>query len=74
MDADFDTGPILAQGSRPVPSDTSIEGMRPTIVDLHRELLPLALDRVLAGDPGDEQTEGGATYAGTLDDGYLELV
>jgi methionyl-tRNA formyltransferase len=73
MDAQFDTGPILAQGSRPMPEDVTLEGLIPTVRALSQELLPKALRRVLDGDLGDPQTEEGATYAGPFGDDYAEL-
>jgi methionyl-tRNA formyltransferase len=73
MDADFDTGPILSQGSRPLPADTSLPGLLPTITALNEELLPRALDRLLRGDRGDPQTDDGATYAGPFGADYLEV-
>lgn len=73
MDEQFDTGPILAQGSRPMPADTSLEGMIPTLRELSGELFPRALRRVLAGDRGDPQSEDGATYAGPFGEDYVEL-
>jgi methionyl-tRNA formyltransferase len=73
MDATFDTGPILAQGSRPMPADTTLEGLIPTLRELNAELVPQALRRVLSGDRGDPQTEEGATYAGAFGDDYAEL-
>jgi methionyl-tRNA formyltransferase len=73
MDATFDTGPILAQGSRPMPADTTLEGLIPTLRELNVELLPKALQRLLSGDRGDPQTEDGATYAGAFGDDYAEL-
>lgn len=73
MDEHFDTGPILARGSRPMPEDTSMDGLRPTLEALAGELLPHALRRVLAGDCGDPQTEEGASYAGPFGEDYAEL-
>lgn len=73
MDAQFDTGPILAQGSRPMPEDVTLEGLIPTVRALSQELLPKALRRVLDGDRGDPQTEEGATYAGPFGEDYAEL-
>jgi methionyl-tRNA formyltransferase len=73
MDEDFDTGPILAQGSRPMPDTLTLEGMAPTLRDLSAELVPKALRRVLAGDRGDPQTDEGATYAGPFGEDYAEL-
>jgi methionyl-tRNA formyltransferase len=73
MDAQFDTGPILAQGSRPMPEDVTLEGLIPTVRALSEELLPKALRRVLEGDRGDPQTDEGATYAGPFGEDYAEL-
>jgi methionyl-tRNA formyltransferase len=73
MDERFDTGPILAQGSRPMPADTTLEGLLPTLRELNGELVPRALRRVLGGDRGDPQTEDGTTYAGPFGEDYAEL-
>jgi methionyl-tRNA formyltransferase len=73
MDDYFDTGPILAQGSRPMPEDTTFEGMIPTLRELAGELTPRALRRLLSGDRGDPQTDDGATYAGPFGEDYAEL-
>ena len=73
MDEQFDTGPILAQGSRPMPADVTLEGLIPTLRELAAELIPKALRRVLSGDRGDPQTEEGATYAGPFGEDYSEL-
>ncbi len=73
MDAEFDTGPVLAQGSRPMPADTSMEGLRPTLERLAGDLVPRALERVLAGDRGDPQTDEGASYAAPFGEDYAAL-
>jgi methionyl-tRNA formyltransferase len=73
MDERFDTGPILAQGSRPMPDDTTLEGLVPTLRELAGDLVPRALRRVLSGERGDPQTEDGATYAGRFGEDYAEL-
>lgn len=73
MDEAFDTGPILTQGSRPMPQDTTIEGLIPTLRELAGELMPRALRLVLEGERGDPQTEEGATYAGPFGEDYAEL-
>ncbi len=73
MDARFDTGPILAQGSRPMPADTSVEGLGPTLRELAAELVPSALRRLLEGDRGDPQSDVGASYAGAFEADYAEL-
>lgn len=73
MDEAFDTGPILAQGGRPMPADTSFDGILPTIRALHAELVPAALRRVLDGERGDPQTDEGATLAPAFGEDYAEL-
>lgn len=73
MDAELDTGPVLAQGSRPLPADTGLESLTPLFVGLSSELLPRALERLLAGDRGDPQHDEGATWAGPFEEAYREL-
>ncbi len=73
MDEEFDTGPILAQASRPMPDDTSMAGLQPTLAALAGEVLPAALRRVLSGDRGDPQTDEGASYAGPFGEDYATL-
>jgi methionyl-tRNA formyltransferase len=73
MDESYDTGPILAQGTRPMPADTSLAGLGPVVDELTSELVPVALRRVLAGDRGEPQTEAGATYAPPFGEDYAEL-
>jgi methionyl-tRNA formyltransferase len=73
MDETFDTGPVLAQGSRPMPSDQRIPALVSVLQELARELYPEALRRVLAGDRGDPQPTEGATWAGPFGEDYAEL-
>jgi len=73
MDEQFDTGPILAQGSRPMPTGSSIEAFGPTLRELGAELVPEALRRLLDGDRGERQTDEGATYAPAFGEDYAEL-
>ncbi len=73
MDERFDTGPVLAQGSRPMPADTSMDGLGPTLGAIAEEVVPAALRRVLSGDRGDPQTDEGATYAGPFGEDYATL-
>jgi methionyl-tRNA formyltransferase len=73
MDEDFDTGPTLAQGSRPMPAEPSFETFQPLLAELGAELLPRAFARLEAGDRGDPQPAEGATYAGPFGDDYLEV-
>ena len=73
MDETFDTGPVLAQGSRPMPADQRIGSLVPVLQELARELYPAALRRVLAGERGDPQRSEGVTWAGPFGDDYAEL-
>ncbi len=73
MDETFDTGPVLAQGSRPMPADQTIGGLVPVLQELARELYPEALRRVLAGERGEPQRSEGATWAGPFGGDYVEL-
>ncbi len=75
MDAELDTGNLLAQGSIPVlDDDVLIVEFAPRIEALAMSLLPRALERVMAGDPGDPQSEEGATWAGHFeDDDYVRI-
>jgi methionyl-tRNA formyltransferase len=73
MDADFDTGPILAQGSLPVGGAERAEDVLGALFGLWGSLLPRALARVKAGDAGDPQDEGGASYAGFFEPEFAEV-
>jgi methionyl-tRNA formyltransferase len=70
MDADFDTGPVLTQGSAPLAGAESARDVFETLIGLWATLLPQALERVEAGDPGDPQDEDGASYAGFFEPEY----
>ncbi len=61
MDPELDTGAILAQGTFELGDEHSWEELEPKLVELILELLPTALARIEAGDPGDPQ-EGEGTY------------
>ena len=69
MDAELDTGNLLAQGSLPVEDDdVDLAEFGPRLMRFALDLLPQALERVAAGDPGDPQPEEGATWAGHFED------
>jgi methionyl-tRNA formyltransferase len=73
MDADFDTGALLAQDSAPLAGAESPADVVERILGLAGSLLPEALVRVEAGDPGDPQDEVGASYAGFFEPEYAEI-
>ena len=74
MDAAFDTGPLLAQGSRPMPiGDYDWPIFQPLFADLAQDLLPKALDRIARGERGDVQTAGNYPYAAPFPESFVEL-
>ena len=74
MDAELDTGPILAQTSIPILDDeTTIFETGPRILGATVGLLPRVFERLAAGDPGDPQSTEGASWAGFLEDDYAEI-
>lgn len=73
MDEGFDTGPLLAQGSRPLSEDDTMQTLLEHVRALSDELLPQALARAEAGDRGDPQNEEGATHARVYEDEYAEI-
>jgi methionyl-tRNA formyltransferase len=73
MDAEFDTGAILAQGTTPIEDVQRPDQMFARMVELVGSLFPAALARVEAGDPGDPQPAGGASYAGFFEPEYEEI-
>ena len=74
MDAELDTGPILAQTSVQARDDEfSFEALGPRLLEAALEILPGALERLAAGDPGDPQTSEGASWAGHFDLDYAEI-
>jgi methionyl-tRNA formyltransferase len=62
MDADLDTGAILAQGTMALEDEHTYEELEPKFAALASELLPRALARAESGDPGDPQDEAVAGY------------
>ncbi len=73
MDHDFDTGHLLAQGTTPIHDAGRPEDIFGRMVALLSSLLPEALARVEAGDPGDAQPAEGASYAGFFEPEYAEI-
>jgi methionyl-tRNA formyltransferase len=73
MDADFDTGAILAQGTMPLAAIERPEELFGAMIDLVGRLLPEVFTRVEAGDAGDPQPVGGASYAGFFETSYAEI-
>jgi methionyl-tRNA formyltransferase len=74
MDAELDTGPILAQRSYPLGDPEAPEAFYGHFGQVIGETLAEALERLAAGDEGTPQEEGG-TYESffTEDDAWLNL-
>jgi methionyl-tRNA formyltransferase len=71
MDAEFDTGNLLAQVSIPLADDDTEETLFARFGPTAAELLPVALDRLARGDGGDRQ-EGGE-YQSMFEDEYWTI-
>ena len=63
MDTELDTGAILAQGTIALGDEHSWEELEPKLVGLIVELLPKALARIEADDPGDAQQGEGSYFS-----------
>ena len=69
MDADLDTGNLLAQTSVPIEDDdVDIAEFGPRLLASGVSLLPRVFERVAAGDPGDPQPVEGVSWAGHFED------
>jgi methionyl-tRNA formyltransferase len=73
MDAEFDTGPILAQARFALEDEHSWPELSPKMETASSELLPEVFERLERGDPGDPQDEREASYAPFFDDDYAEI-
>jgi methionyl-tRNA formyltransferase len=63
MEADFDTGPILAQRAIEITPDDDVDSFFPKLFLVGAEVIIEALAKVAAGDPGTPQPTEGASYA-----------
>ncbi|MEK6275817.1 MAG: formyltransferase family protein [Actinomycetota bacterium] len=74
MDAELDTGAILAQATVPIEDDwTMIEQMGPALIQAAFALLPKVFERLAAGDPGDPQPDEGVSWAGHFEEDYATV-
>ena len=74
MDAELDTGPILAQTSVPIlDEETTIWEMGPRVLQASIDLLPRVFERLAAGDPGEPQATEGASWAGFFEEDYATI-
>lgn len=73
MDADFDTGPVLARGRKPLHDEDTVESILQKVLELAGELMPDVLGRVACGEPGEPQAREEGSYAGFFEDSYREI-
>jgi methionyl-tRNA formyltransferase len=73
MDAELDTGPILAQRTTPLGEPEPPEAFYPRLGPLYVEALSEALDRLAAGEEGTVQDGGSYETFFTADDEWLDL-
>lgn len=66
MVADFDAGPILAQAAFEVSDDDDLAAYMQALYTHAPAVVSAALQRVIAGDPGEPQDESQATYFGVM--------
>src|SRR5262245_6226980 len=74
MDAELDTGPILAQTSVPIlDEDETVWDIGPRVLEATVGLLPRVFERLAAGDPGEPQASEGASWAGYFEEDYATV-
>ena len=74
MDAELDTGHILAQATVPMEDDDfDILAVGPRTAPVALGLLPRVLERVASGDPGDPQPAEGASWGGHFGEDYATV-
>ena len=71
MDADLDTGAVLAQAAMSLGDEHGYDELQDEFGRILGELLPRALARLESGDPGDEQDASQASYAGFFGPDYV---
>jgi methionyl-tRNA formyltransferase len=69
MDADFDTGNILAQQSVPLGADDTLETLLPKLQGASAALLPVVFEQLARGERGEAQ-EGG-DYQSVFEEDYV---
>ena len=74
MDAELDTGPILAQSKVAVEdTDCWIEEFGEKLLQDMFSMLPRVFERLEAGDPGDPQPTEGVSWAGPFEEDYATV-
>ena len=73
MDAELDTGPILAQGTTPLDENDTRDTLFAKLEPLAGSLLVRALERLEAGERGEPQPTEGASWAPHFEEEFTEI-
>jgi len=73
MVPELDAGPILSQAALTLRDEWSWDELGPRLREVVVEILPLALRRAEAGDPGDPQDESAAEYRSFFEPEYATI-
>jgi len=73
MEAELDTGAILAQGAIALGDAHTYEELESAFAEVVGEILPRALARLEAGDPGEPQDESQASYFSFFGPDYVRI-
>ncbi|HEX8818576.1 MAG TPA: methionyl-tRNA formyltransferase [Archangium sp.] len=73
MAAEFDTGPLLAQGRIPIEDSDTAESLFEKLMEECASLMPQVLERVAWGDVGEPQTPTDASHAPLFEQSYREV-
>ena len=73
MDAELDTGNVLAQAQVPLGDEYSWEELEPKLVTAIGEIFPTVLERAERDDPGDPQSEEDASYFTFFEPEYARI-
>ncbi len=71
MDAEFDTGNILAQQSVPLDLDDTLETLVAKLKGASAALLPVVFERLARGEPGEPQQ--GGDYQSIFEEDYVDV-
>ena len=63
VDADIDTGRMLAQETIPMPNPCTLESVVDASLPMWRRVIAAGMEKALAGEPGEVQDDSKATYA-----------
>jgi methionyl-tRNA formyltransferase len=73
IEAEFDTGPIMAQRSSPVSVEDTNRDVIPRLTSIGLRMLGSVIDRMADGEPGDPQPTEGATEEGSFGRDYAVI-